>query len=928
MQGNIGKRWIQHAIITSLEKSGFQVQIDQIEGILPEQIDLKGIRLKNEETNIYIAELKLRPVLWRLLKAEAAFKEIQGRGISIDEGAPFDLNDGKVRIDRKRIFARGEIDRWSLFARYHFKTKRGEFSALDGFWSIRGSGDLSPKFNLDIGVRSPLLTMSINVTETMRRYYAKSVWILSRLDWMGPVEGNATAIYENKKIKGTISASHFAKGEFELSLNQKGVLGKGKVNIDNLQSLHIKDAYGKASLKTILDKNGLHIDAILEDFYYKDLYAKNLSVYSDYSKNEYDFQGESLKWKSLEIQNGSIIFQNGNYKLFVEGNLKHPFELYADGNWENPSLLLDNLHGKFIDSPFILNEPIEIVYKENEFILPNTHIQVGDGNAFFSLKKIGKETIGKIELKEIPLDFLSFNPFEIPVEGTINLNGSIHEKNNHLSGKFNAKIAQSSPLNATADLEASLNKDQLSIKGNVLTQTSPLLQLDLTLPVHLTLWPFDAKLLFHKKVKGNIAVDSNVGEILDYFDLGSHRLSGHLFGQFDFSHTLYRPLVKGNLRFKNGSYENYYTGTELTQIEAEIIAEKNDLILSSFSAVDRPTSGKLDAAGKLQLLQSALYPFKIDVSIDRLLFSEIDLVSATATGKLLIEGNALSAIAKGDIYLENATLTIPDHIARPLPDLEVSYKNAIHPVEAITKKSSPYPLNLDLNIKAPAKITISGRGLESEWRGDFHLGGTYTELAAKGKLELIEGEFKFSSKSFQLTEGSLTFTGKEHQMPLLNLAAQNETKGILITARLKGPLDNPQLTLLSNPPLPLGSIMSYLLFGQDISEIGSFQALQIATSLASFAGTGPDVMESTRKTLGVDQLRVVSEPNEEGGETIALQVGKYITKGVLVTYTQGPDESSTNISVEIELKRNLLFQIESDQRQEQGKFTLKWNLNY
>ena len=193
---------------------------------------------------------------------------------------------------------------------------------------------------------------------------------------------------------------------------------------------------------------------------------------------------------------------------------------------------------------------------------------------------------------------------------------------------------------------------------------------------------------------------------------------------------------------------------------------------------------------------------------------------------------------------------------------------------------------------------------------------------------MIQGEFNFSSRSFKLSDGSLTLSGKEHQLPYLNIAGSMETKGILITARLKGPLNDPQITLQSSPPLPLGSIMSYLLFGQDISEIGGFQALQIATSLASLAGAGPDVMENTRKSLGVDRLRVITDPTGEGGETVALQVGKYVSKGVLVSFTQGTEESSTNISVEIELKDNFVFQIESDQRQEQGKFTLKWNLNY
>lgn len=423
-------------------------------------------------------------------------------------------------------------------------------------------------------------------------------------------------------------------------------------------------------------------------------------------------------------------------------------------------------------------------------------------------------------------------------------------------------------------------------------------------------------------------MNGRIEEFLDFLDIGPHRLEGHCEGELQFSNTLYRPLVQGQIFFKEGSYENYYSGTQLKNIEAEFFAEKNILYLRKLTAQDQLGSGTLAANGQIHLLQSDLYPFRLDLALDQLQFVQIDLVDATAQGKMRIEGNALSAIAKGDLLIQKCALTIPDHIPRPLPHLDVVYRNPTHPLAPPEKSYKPYPLYLDLKVLAPTDVTISGRGLESEWKGDFHLGGTYNALAAKGKLELINGEFNFSTRSFKLTEGSLSLSGIEHQMPHLNIAATTETKGIQITARLSGPIDDPQIVLQSSPPLPLGSIMSYLLFGQDISEIGGFQALQIATSLASLAGTGADVMEDTRKSLGVDRLRVISDPTDEGGETVAIEVGKYVSKGVLVTLTQGTEESSTNIRVEIELKNNFVFQIESDQHQEQGKFTLKWNLNY
>ncbi len=78
-------------------------------------------------------------------------------------------------------------------------------------------------------------------------------------------------------------------------------------------------------------------------------------------------------------------------------------------------------------------------------------------------------------------------------------------------------------------------------------------------------------------------------------------------------------------------------------------------------------------------------------------------------------------------------------------------------------------------------------------------------------------------KRFQTDRRLAGFHSKEREMPSINIAALTHQKGVAITARLKGPLNSPQLTFQSAPPLPLSAIMSYLLFGQDLSEISGFK---------------------------------------------------------------------------------------------------------
>jgi translocation and assembly module TamB len=336
--------------------------------------------------------------------------------------------------------------------------------------------------------------------------------------------------------------------------------------------------------------------------------------------------------------------------------------------------------------------------------------------------------------------------------------------------------------------------------------------------------------------------------------------------------------------------------------------------------------------GQIEALWKEKFPFHFDGEFSRLNVAELDWMRAEAGGTLHIFGDMDAAHINAQAAILESDLSIPERLPLQLPNLQVKYINAPKPVAveaANTAHRQPYPIFLDLHIYAPSGVFVSGRGLNSEWKGNFQLGGTFTDIEAKGQLELMDGEFLFSGRGFKLTEGSITFTGKPHEMPWINLAGHMQLQDLDILARLKGPLTSPQLAFQSIPPLPMGSILANLLFGQDLSEINALQAVKIVNSLATFSPDNPNLLSGTRRSLGIDRLRIIATPtSDEGAQSIALQVGKYVTRGVLVSVSQGFEGGSANLSVEVDLTNGFVFQAESQQEQEQGKFTIKWNLNY
>lgn len=733
----------------------------------------------------------------------------------------------------------------------------------------------------------------------------------------------------------------------------KNVSGTFEFTTEQLNAL-IAPFYGKASGKiSILNPTQIQLDCNLSNFYYESAFAEAVSIHSDLTLPIHDLSGTILcdvkngKWKDLTLDSAALETTKGNenwsYELNVAGTLKHPFDADLSGNWnyvpQNLKIDLEEASGSFFNHPFSLAAPSRFLWTPDILQLKNFSLQLSDATIDLFVDRKQQDVHTKLAIHKLPLDVLSINPLDIDLTGTFDMDLEIQETKDKMKGNFQANIndmqmhllGQKDPVLADGTFSGNFAKDNLTLIGSLKVQESSLFQLNLKLPVHLEVWPPAADLIHNKTANGQFYLKGRIEEFLDFANLGTHRIEGDCLCDLTLSNTLENPALLGKCTLSDGYYQNYYTGTELKEIHADFTAVGKELQLTSLTAQDSQNKGSFTGTGSIKLLPKENFPYKFDLTLNRFNIATLDLVTSEASGDLEITGDLKEGFARGKLEILESDVNIPSRIPRSLPELQVVYKNAEKPpVLSELPPGSSYPLYLNLNIDAPDGIFISGRGLDSEWKGNFLVQGTQTDIATQGKIELIKGKFVFSGREFKLNEGSLTFSGEKNEMPFLNLGATIEIKDISITAHLTGPLNNPQVILSSSPPLPMGTIMAYLLFGQDLTEINSFQALQLANSIANLAGESPGILEQTRKSIGVDRIEIITVPSAsaEGGETIAIQVGKYVTEGVLVSFSQGAEEDSSNISIEVEAQGGLSFLLESDQSQEQGKFTIRWSHTY
>ena len=93
----------------ALKKTGIEIEIGEIRGALPHQVEFKNLRIDTEGYEISVDALELRLSMLRLLKKEIAFTHVKGEGVAYRpkegsppvrrEGIPYQINVEHFQLD-------------------------------------------------------------------------------------------------------------------------------------------------------------------------------------------------------------------------------------------------------------------------------------------------------------------------------------------------------------------------------------------------------------------------------------------------------------------------------------------------------------------------------------------------------------------------------------------------------------------------------------------------------------------------------------------------------------------------------------------------------------------------------------------------------------------------------------------------------------
>jgi len=407
----------------------------------------------------------------------------------------------------------------------------------------------------------------------------------------------------------------------------------------------------------------------------------------------------------------------------------------------------------------------------------------------------------------------------------------------------------------------------------------------------------------------DLAINGTAQAALANAFLGQRSISG--LTQFDLA--LNGPLalssLSGQVRLSDGRFSAPILPIGLQNIVATATLGRAAVQLDL--TAQPGTAGRLGLTGSIGLTAPNVADLR--VSLVGVTVTDPQLYTVDLGGDVTVQGPLTGgATIGGVINIREAELRVPTSgftALGSLPGLE--HRNEPAAVRATRIKAglidgagegaggTARPFGLNLEIIAPSRIFVRGRGIDAELGGRVVLRGDTNAVIPSGSFDLIRGRLDILGQRLVLDQAQLLMQGD--LVPTLNIIASTESDGVTTSVVIEGQADDPEISFRSSPELPQEEVLARLLFGRDLQKISALQALQLANAVATLAGRGGEgIVSRLRKGFGLDDFDV----NTDADGNVSLTAGKYISKRVY-TEVEVDQKGRSKINLNLDLKKGV-----------------------
>lgn len=643
--------------------------------------------------------------------------------------------------------------------------------------------------------------------------------------------------------------------------------------------------------------------------------AKNARINTRLNMQQLSFSGQQVDALQLKLdgteQQHKLDFTAKAPELSVQGVLNGQWQA-ANSVWQGQFSKL-NLTSKQAGN-WQLQQAGQLILSAKHSQVDQQCLASDKGSLCFSAKQQQQNWQAQGKIAQLPLALFSF------------LTPEINQLKGNVNGEFNLEGQADKQLTGQGNLQ--LQQAELHLDNAAITQTKSIKFKQFALNYQLTPQQTQLQINIEPEVKGVSALQGQLqtaavktlintpeqaslnGQLhLSVADLAELQLNhpqieslhGGLKLNASIAGSVAKPAVDLTADLKQGQMTLPSAGIVLKSVTAAVNGNLEQGIQFTYQA--KSGDGQVTGDGSVTTLAKS---WQLKTHISGKNFQLMNLPEA-----LVIASPDIQVEMTPDKSQVSGQLTIPEAALEPLQfNMPVSPSNDVvivtkQPQQA--KKATPILMNL--KVKLGDKVKIKAMGFQGSLAGDLLISGDASNLLlGTGDITINNGTYLAYGQLLKVDNGKIHFSGGALDNPDLDIKAVRTGTDYSVGVHIEGPANQPQASLFSDPAMSQDDILSYLLLGHPIKQASAADAALLASAATGMGiQNGAMLGDQIASTFGLDEFTVSGDSKENA----ALQIGKYLSPKLYLSYGVGVFQPVTTVQLRYQLSKIWALKAES-----------------
>ena len=674
----------------------------------------------------------------------------------------------------------------------------------------------------------------------------------------------------------------------------------------------------KGKLQGTIDKPIINATGDARNIDYQKFSLKSGAFTASTQNGIYSIKGDLVKLKNADqkVRSAKVELNGTIENHAISTTVDHSdakVNIKANGGWKNPSWNGTVKTLKLADTKagdWKLQKPTRISLSKDGFsadkLCLSSEKTVSCSTASYS-KSSG--LVAKGNIQKTPLSLLKpFLPEDVTLNGDVEGTYDIKQNNGKPTGVIKFKLPQSSFSFKNADGEQqSLSYENAEISANINNRT---INAEARMSIinrgvfvsksKIKLSPEDGK----HTIKGTANFDVPNINFAQRYIPHSRGLRGALNSQLSFSGLLSKPQIQGQANIKNAYLRLPEAGTEITNINLNIRADKPGQALINGKML--MGKGILNVSGNMDLKDIAKWKANVNISGKNIRFMNTNEIKATMSPDIILNLTSKLVSIIGQIEIPEADIRL-----KAIPELSIDESTDTFvigeskPGEQVTSVK----IRPKLLIKLGKKVKMDAFGLVAKLSGDVNITHNRRDILANGSLRVQDGKFEAFGQDLEIDNGRLIFNGSPRLVGMDVRATRTIDKQV-VGIHLGGTLLNPKSTLFADPALPEESeIISYLITGHSLSSASGQESALLLSAVRGLGVTGSgSIVQQIGTAFGLDDVNIVTKDDLKKSE---LALGKRLGSRLYVRYLIGLFDQTQKIAIEYKINDALSLEAQT-----------------